>query len=167
VYLIGGKTVRPAKSRREPAASRRLYRLLTVNLRECGDKGSPGGNDPCVTAAEMTDALAQINDRLADAARGSGSRSETLTFFCECGDCMAEEVPLSLDEHEELRIREDLIFAPGHDAPRRYREPKLLGWDSLPRYAELRIGDSERWRVALLYALTRSAFLPRLDRRFS
>jgi hypothetical protein len=113
----------------------------------------------------MTDALAQINDRLATAARAAGS--ETPTFFCECGDCMAEEVRLSLDEHEELRVREDLIFAPGHDAPRRYREPRLLGWESTPTYAELRIGDAERWRVALLYALTRSAWLPRLDTRFS
>lgn len=105
----------------------------------------------------MTDALAQINDRLADAARAAGSA--TVSFFCECGDCMAEEVPLSLDEHEELRVREDLIFAPGHDAPRRYREPRLLGWDSTPRYAELRIRGSERWRVALLYTLTRSALV--------
>lgn len=113
----------------------------------------------------MTDALAQINDRLAAAARARGS--ETAAFFCECGDCMADEVLLSLDEHEELRVREDLVFAPGHDAPRRYREPRLLGWDSIPTYAELRIGDSERWRVALLYALTRSALVPRLDSRVS
>jgi hypothetical protein len=34
----------------------------------------------------MTDALAQINDRLADAARAA--RSETVTFLCECGDCL-------------------------------------------------------------------------------
>jgi hypothetical protein len=118
-----------------------------------------------VTATTMTDALAQINDRLADAARAA--RSETVTFLCECGDCLAEEVPLSLDEHEELRVRADLIFASGHDAPRRYREPRLLGWDSTPTYDELRSGDSERWRAALLYALTRSALLPRLESRFS
>jgi len=111
----------------------------------------------------MTDALAQINDRLADAACAVGS--PTATFFCECGDCMAEEVRLSLDEHEELRAREDLIFATGHGAPRRYREPRLLGWKSNPSYAEF--GNSERWRVALLYALTRSALPPRLDTRFS
>ena len=106
----------------------------------------------------MTDALAQINDRLADAARAAGS--ETVKFFCECGDCLAEEVPLSLAEHEELRVREDLIFAPGHDAPRRYREPTLPGWESTPTYADLRLDNSERWRVSLLYALARPALLP-------
>lgn len=85
--------------------------------------GSPAtGNSPIVTAAEMTDALVEINDRLADAGRGRGDAG--VTFFCECGECLAEEVPLLLDEHEEIRVREDLIFAPGHDAPRRYRQPK-------------------------------------------
>jgi hypothetical protein len=72
-----------------------------------------------VTAAEMTDALVQINDRLARVARSK--RSTTATFFCECGDCLAEDVPLSLDEHEEIRAREDLIFALGHDAQRENR----------------------------------------------
>lgn len=72
-----------------------------------------------MTAAEMTEALVQINDRLARAARAK--RSEVATFFCECGDCLAENVPLSLDEHEEIRAREDLIFAPGHDAQRKNR----------------------------------------------
>jgi hypothetical protein len=51
----------------------------------------------------MTDALVQINDRLARAARSQGS-SETM-FFCECGNCLAEDVRLSLDEHEEIRAR--------------------------------------------------------------
>jgi len=64
----------------------------------------------------MTEALVQINDRLARAALAKGSA--TTTFFCECGDCLAEGVPLSLGEHEEIRAREDLIFAPGHDARR-------------------------------------------------
>jgi hypothetical protein len=72
-----------------------------------------------VTAAEMTEALVQINDRLARVARAK--QSGTITFFCECGDCLAEAVPLSLDEHEEIRAREDLIFARGHDAQRDYR----------------------------------------------
>jgi hypothetical protein len=72
----------------------------------------------------MTDALAQINDRLAQAASAAGF--ETATFHCECGDCLAEDVTLSLDEHDEIRAREDLIFAPGHDAPRRYRA--VRGW---------------------------------------
>jgi hypothetical protein len=66
----------------------------------------------------MTDALVEINDRLARAVRAEGGAA--VTFFCECGECLADEVPLSLDEYEEIRVREDLIFAPGHDAPRRY-----------------------------------------------
>jgi hypothetical protein len=72
-----------------------------------------------VTAAKMTEALVQINDRLAWVARAK--RSAAITFFCECGDCLAEDVRLSLDEHEEIRAREDLIFASGHDAQRDYR----------------------------------------------
>ena len=67
----------------------------------------------------MTDALVQINDRLARAATASGLA--TATFHCECGECLAEDVRLTLDEHDEIRAREDLIFAPGHDAPGRYR----------------------------------------------
>lgn len=68
----------------------------------------------------MTEALVQINDRLGAAARAG----EPVTYFyCECGDCLAEDVLLSLDGYEEIRDREDLIFAPGHEAPRRYRKP--------------------------------------------
>jgi hypothetical protein len=68
----------------------------------------------------MTEALVRINDRLGAAARAG----EPVTYFyCECGDCLAENVLLSLDGYEEVRDREDLIFAPGHDAPRRYRKP--------------------------------------------
>src|SRR5262249_58598318 len=80
-----------------------------------GYKSLTSGNRRCMTAAEMTDALVQINDRLAEAARVKGSAA--MTFFCECGDCLADEVRLSLDEHEEIRAREDLVFAPGHEAP--------------------------------------------------
>ena len=69
----------------------------------------------------MTEALVLINDRLADAAGARGAAGAT--FYCECGDCLAEELSLSLDQHEEIRVREDLIFAAGHDAPRRYRRP--------------------------------------------
>ena len=69
----------------------------------------------------MTDALVEINDRLAAAATSRGSAAAT--FFCECGECLAEDVFLSLDEHDEIRARDDLIFAQGHDAPRRYRQP--------------------------------------------
>jgi hypothetical protein len=69
-----------------------------------------------MTAAEMTDALVLVNDRLAAAAELRGI--PYIRFFCECGNCVAEEVPLSLDEHEEIRAREDLIYAAGHEAPR-------------------------------------------------
>lgn len=68
----------------------------------------------------MTEALVQINERLRAAARAGEPVAE---FFCECGDCLAESVSLSLDGYEEIRDREDLIFAPGHEAPRRYRKP--------------------------------------------
>jgi hypothetical protein len=92
-----------------------------------------------VTAAEMTEALVQINDRLARAAPAKGTA--TTTFFCECGDCLAEDVPLSLDEHEEIRVREDLIFAPGHDAQRDDRsagggEARDMLTRSIARFAE-------------------------------
>ena len=63
-------------------------------------------------AAEMSDALVQINDQLARAARASGF--DAAVFHCECGDCLAEDVRLSVDEHDEIRAREDLIFAPEH-----------------------------------------------------
>ena len=72
----------------------------------------------------MTDALVEINDRLARGAKAH--ELESATFFCECGNCLAENVPLSLEEHEEIRVREDLIFAPGHDAPRPERQPPRI-----------------------------------------
>ena len=68
----------------------------------------------------MTEALVQINDRLGAAARAGEPVSR---FFCECGACLAEGVILSLDDYEEIRDREDLIFAPGHEAPRPCRKP--------------------------------------------
>ena len=92
---------------------------FTQALRCARQTWSASGNEVGVNAAEMTDALVQINDRLADAARASGLA--TATFYCECGECPATDVRLSLDEQDEIRAREDLIFAPGHDAPRRYR----------------------------------------------
>ena len=67
----------------------------------------------------MTEALVQINDRLAEAAGASGF--SMAVFHCECGECLAEDVRLSLDEHDEIRAREDLIFASGHSVSRRYR----------------------------------------------
>jgi hypothetical protein len=86
----------------------------------------------------MTDALVHVNDRLAEAARAQGFPAAS--FYCECGDCLAEAVPLSLAEHDELRAREDLIFAQGHDTPTRYRH-------SAP--------DSGEWRAALTRSLMR------------
>ena len=84
----------------------------------------------------MTDALVQINDRLARAATANGFA--TATFHCECGECLAQDVPLTLDEHEEIRARDDLIFAPGHDAPRRYRAvPAQAGYSSAEAEDEL------------------------------
>jgi hypothetical protein len=94
----------------------------------------------------MTDALVRTNDRLADAARAKGS--STATFFCECGDCLALELPLSLDEHEEIRARDDLIFLPGHDVPRRHHPP---AGSSLDR----RTSDSTEWRERLVTSLLR------------
>jgi hypothetical protein len=93
----------------------------------------------------MTDALVQINDRLARAATESGF--DTATFHCECGECLAEDVRLSLDEHEEIRAREDLIFAPGHDAPRRYRPtPARPRFASAEAQDELRVVGHLVWR---------------------
>ena len=81
--------------------------------------GAPAGTVGDVKAAEMTEALVQINDSLARAARASGF--DGAVFHCECGDCLAEDVRLSLDEHDEIRAREDLIFAPGHSIRRGVR----------------------------------------------
>ena len=99
----------------------------------------------------MTDALVEINDRLARAATANGFAAAT--FHCECGECAAEDVRLSLDEQEEIRAREDLIFAPGHDAPRRYRPvPARTGYASASAEAEDELGVVRHllrrpWRV--------------------
>lgn len=107
----------------------------------------------------MTDALVQINDRLAEAARTRGSA--TMTFYCECGDCLADEVRLSPDEHEQIRAREDLVFAPGHDAPRRYRQPgrraSRSNGSGRDRRATSRPGDSAEWRDLLTTSLIRAS----------
>ena len=81
----------------------------------------------------MTDALVLLNDRLVEVARAR--KDETFTGFCECGDCSAEDVLLTVDGHEEIRAREDLIFADGHDAPRRYRKPNLRAYEPLPAWS--------------------------------
>jgi hypothetical protein len=103
----------------------------------------------------MTDALVEINDRLAAAARASGAPSAT--FHCECGDCLAEDVRLSLDEHDEVRAREDLIFVPGHDVSGRYRLSQLAG--SRSRLDELEWSSHEfaRWRHVLMQSVVRTA----------
>ena len=103
-----------ARSRHSRA--RTHAQLFEVRVSRPGFESSICGERMSVTAAEMTETLVQINDRLAWVARAK--RSATVTLFCECGDCLAEDVPLSLDEHEEIRAREDLIFARGHDAQR-------------------------------------------------
>src|SRR5579862_1943560 len=108
-----------------------------------------------MTAAEMTDALVQINDRLARAARAN--ESATISCFCECGDCLALEVPLSLDEHDEIRAREALIFAPGHDAPSRYRRPTGVTSRSKGWIRDQRAFDSAEWRDLLMTSLFRIA----------
>jgi hypothetical protein len=104
-----------------------------------------------VTAAEMTDALVHVNDCLAIAARAKGST--VVVFFCECGDCLAEGVYLSLDEHEGIRAREDLIFARGHDAPLRYRPTTRLS--TLAR--EFSRNRPDVWRDLLAWNLIRAA----------
>ena len=76
-------------------------------------------------AAEMTEALVQINDQLARAARASGF--DAAVFHCECGDCLAEDVRLPIEEHDEIRAREDLIFAPGHSVRQGTRNARLAG----------------------------------------
>ena len=57
--------------------------------------------------------------RLGRAARASGF--DAAVFHCECGDCLAEDVRLSVEEHDEIRAREDLILAPGHSTRQRRR----------------------------------------------
>ena len=90
-----------------------------------------GGNRTSVTPAEMTDALGQINDRLARGARAS--ELSGATFYCECGSCLAEHVTLSLEEHDEIRAREELIFAPGHELRPSDRMPQRVSSASTPR----------------------------------
>jgi hypothetical protein len=114
---------------------------------------SAPGNQRSVTAAEMTDALVEINDRLARAARAH--ERMTAGFFCECGNCLAENVPLSLEEHEEIRDREDLIFAPGHDASRPQRLPQRVSSAS----TQLGSLDFAEWRLLRVQRLVRTARL--------
>jgi hypothetical protein len=81
----------------------------------------------------MTDALVRINDQLAEAARAR--REETFTGFCECGDCLAADVLLTLEGHEEIRAREDLIFADGHESLLRYGKQNLPAHKPLPPWS--------------------------------
>ena len=71
----------------------------------------------------MTEALVQINDRIA--LSPLADQNGAVMFFCECGHCLAAEVSLTLDEHDEIRAREDLIFAPDHETAGCYRKPNL------------------------------------------
>jgi hypothetical protein len=67
-----------------------------------------------VAVVGKADIVVQINNQRAAAA--ASVEAGMVSFFCECGDCGPDEVVLSLDQHEEIRAREDLIFAAGHDA---------------------------------------------------
>jgi hypothetical protein len=92
------------------AVGRRIE--FTEALPSARDENGVCGKCEGVKAAEMTEALVQINDQLARASRAFGF--DAAVFHCECGDCLAEDVRLPLEEHDEIRAREDLIFAPGH-----------------------------------------------------
>jgi hypothetical protein len=61
---------------------------------------------------KMQGAAIRINARLAEASRGE---SRPVAFVCECGRCNVEVVPLTLEEFDEIRAREDLVLAPGHN----------------------------------------------------
>jgi hypothetical protein len=69
----------------------------------------------------MTAALRYVNDRLEAAARAGCE----VTFFCECGYCLAENVSLLLEDYEDVRAREDFILARGHDSPEVACHPRL------------------------------------------
>jgi hypothetical protein len=88
----------------------------------------------------MTDALVRVNDQLAEAARAR--EDETFTGFCECGDCLAADVLLTVDGHDEIRDREDLIFADGHEAPLRSRKQNLSVHEPLSPWSRSALVDS-------------------------
>jgi hypothetical protein len=64
-----------------------------------------------MAAVDLTPAMQRINKTLAQQARREGGR---VTFVCECGRCGGELVPITLEQYDEIRAREDLIVAPGH-----------------------------------------------------
>jgi len=116
-----------------------------------------------VTAAEMTEALVQINDRIALSPRAD--HTHAVTFFCECGNCLADDVSLTLDEHDEIRAREDLIFAPDHETGGSYRKPNLGHVTSRRPNTDVyeSVWDEGWWRGSLIRGLDGIA----VARRFS
>jgi hypothetical protein len=55
--------------------------------------------------------LERVNDELAATARRTGGAA---TFVCECGRCSGSHVPLSLEEFERHRDRQEPVLALGH-----------------------------------------------------
>jgi hypothetical protein len=70
--------------------------------------------------AVETDATKQrvsrlVNDRVYQVLLGFAA--DNGEFLCECeGSSCIEEVPMRLSEYVRLRDREELVYAPGHDA---------------------------------------------------
>lgn len=60
----------------------------------------------------LTNGLVRINDRLAAIARRERS---PVTFMCECGSCWGIFVPLSLEQFDQLRARDEPVLVPGHN----------------------------------------------------
>jgi hypothetical protein len=109
-----------------------------------------------VRAAEISSSLVQTNDRLAAAARAN--KSDSATFLCECGNCLAQEVPLALEEHDQIRARDDLIFAEGHDG--HTRGPTRSPIPALPGYGQWDPLDAQPWRSLLKPGLRTAHIAP-------
>ena len=56
--------------------------------------------------------MVRVNDKIAEATRRD--RQDAATFICECGRCSGDFVPLSMDDFDQHRAREEPVFAPGH-----------------------------------------------------
>jgi len=59
----------------------------------------------------LTRGIVEINDRLAATTPTEQTKA---MFLCECGDCLGVAVPLSLEQFDELRAREEPLLARGH-----------------------------------------------------
>jgi hypothetical protein len=69
------------------------------------------GNANGVDQATLARGIVEINDRLAAMAPTDQS---VVTFLCECGNCLAVGVTMSLEQFDQMRAREELILAPNH-----------------------------------------------------